>query len=70
MGVFRAQTPNGELIGMDGGGAGGNSTTMRLPGADVTVVALANAPGEEGLNRLRDEAFAWALAQPAGPPAA
>ena len=42
----------------------------RLPGADVTVVALANAAGGRGLDAIRDEAFAWALAQPAGPPAA
>jgi D-alanyl-D-alanine carboxypeptidase len=70
MGVYRVPSPNGELIGMDGGGAGGNSIMMRLPEADVTVVALANAPGEGGLDRLRDEAFAWALAQPAGRPAA
>ena len=62
MGVYRVPTPNGELIGMDGGGAGGNSTMTRLPGADVTVVALANAAGTGGLDHLRDEAFAWALA--------
>jgi hypothetical protein len=76
MGVYRVQSPNGELIGMDGGGAGGTSTMTRLPGADVTVVALANAAGTGGLDHLRDEAFAWALAgAPAGatpprPPAA
>ena len=70
MGVYRAQTPNGELLGMDGGGAGGNSTMMWHPGADATVVALANAPSEDGLDRVRDAAFAWALAQPEGPPAA
>jgi D-alanyl-D-alanine carboxypeptidase len=62
MGVYRVPSPNGELIGMDGGGAGGTSTMTRLPGADVTVVALANVAGEGGLDHLRDEAFAWALA--------
>ena len=62
MGVYRVQSPHGELIGMDGGGAGGTSTMTRLPEADVTVVALANVAGTEGLDHLRDEAFAWALA--------
>ena len=70
MGVYRTQSPNGELIGMDGGGAGGNSTMTRLPEADVTVVVLANVAGTGGLDHIRDEAFAWALAQRAGPPTA
>jgi D-alanyl-D-alanine carboxypeptidase len=63
MGVYRVQSPTGELIGMDGGGAGGTSTMtrLRLPGADVTVVVLANAAGTGGLDHIRDEAFAWAL---------
>ena len=50
MGVYRVPSPNGELIGMDGGGAGGTSTMIRLPAADVTVVALANAAGDGGLD--------------------
>ena len=55
----------------DGRGRGrGHLDHDGLPGADVTVVALANAAGGRGLDAIRDEAFAWALAQPAGPPAA
>ena len=54
MGVYRVPTPNGALIGIDGGGAGGNAIMLRLPAADVTVVALANAPAEGGLEPLRD----------------
>jgi CubicO group peptidase (beta-lactamase class C family) len=70
MGVLRVPTPHGELVGMDGGAAGGTATMMRLPRADVTVVALVNeAVGGEAFGRLRDGAFAWALARPPGPAA-
>jgi CubicO group peptidase (beta-lactamase class C family) len=62
MGVYRVQTPNGELVGMDGGGAGGTSTMMRQADEDVTVVALVNmAPDEGATDQIRDEAVKAAL---------
>ena len=71
MGVYRVQTPNGELIGMDGGSAGGTSNLMRLATADITVAVLANMSPDEGLvEGMRDEVIAWAVAQAAGTTAA
>ena len=48
MGVIRTQTSNGELVGMDGGSAGGTSTMRRLAAADLTVVVLVNVAPDEG----------------------
>src|SRR5262249_32836560 len=48
MGLYRAQTPNGELVGMDGQGPGASSSMMRLAAADLTVVVLANMAPDEG----------------------
>jgi CubicO group peptidase (beta-lactamase class C family) len=64
LGVYRIGSSNGELIGMDGQGAGYVSSMMRLPSAGVTVVALANmAPDAGALDTIRDESIAWSIAQ-------
>jgi CubicO group peptidase (beta-lactamase class C family) len=64
MGLYRAPSANGELVGMDGGGPGFTSYMMHHPDADVTVVVLANwAPDDGTIYELREEAFAWALAR-------
>jgi D-alanyl-D-alanine carboxypeptidase len=58
MGVIRFQTPNGTLVGMDGGSAGGNSTMQRLDPTDLTVVVLVNQDPDEGAtDRIRDAAI-------------
>lgn len=63
MGVIRSRTPNGALIGMDGGSAGGTSTMQRLESADVTVVVLINqAPDEGATDHVRDAAIEAVLA--------
>jgi D-alanyl-D-alanine carboxypeptidase len=62
-GLYQAVTPNGTLIGMDGGSAGFDANMMWLPEEEVTVVVLINrAPGDAASEALRDDAFAWALA--------
>ena len=63
MGVLRTQTQNGELVGMDGGSAGGTSTMRRLDAADLTVVVLTNlSPDEGATDRIRDEAVGVVVA--------
>ena len=63
MGVYRTQSPNGELVGMDGQGPGASSLMMRLAAADLTVVVLANmAPDEGATEVVRDEAIRTVLA--------
>jgi D-alanyl-D-alanine carboxypeptidase len=58
MGVYKIGSPNGELVGMDGAGPGANSSMMRLPEADLTVIVFNNmAPDEGATDQLRDEAF-------------
>jgi D-alanyl-D-alanine carboxypeptidase len=67
-GVYRVGSPNGELVGMDGQGAGYVSSMMRLPSAGVTVVVLANmAPDAGALDTIRDESIAWSIAQTTPP---
>jgi D-alanyl-D-alanine carboxypeptidase len=62
MGVIRSRTPNGPLVGMDGGSAGGNSTMQRLEGDDLTVVVLVNQDPDEGAcDQVRDGAIKEAL---------
>jgi D-alanyl-D-alanine carboxypeptidase len=64
LGVYRIGSSNGELIGMDGQGAGYVSSMMRLPSAGVTVVALTNMAHDAGaLDTTRDESIAWSIAQ-------
>ena len=68
LGVYRTGSPNGELVGMDGQGAGYVSSMMRLPSAGVTVVVLANmAPDAGALDTIRDESIAWSIAQTTPP---
>jgi len=40
LGIYRIGSTNGELVGMDGQGAGYVSSMMRLPSAGVTVVRV------------------------------
>jgi hypothetical protein len=66
LGVYRIGSPNGELVGMDGQGAGYVSSMMRLPSEGVTVVVLANmAPDAGATDTIRDEAIAWSIVQTA-----
>ncbi len=61
-GLYLDVTPNGTLIGMDGGSAGFNANMMWLREEEVTVVVLVNrAPDDGSSEALRDDAFAWAL---------
>lgn len=63
MGVYKIGSPSGELVGMDGTGPGANSSLMRLPDADLTVVVLDNlAPDEGATDMLRDEVIRLVLA--------
>jgi D-alanyl-D-alanine carboxypeptidase len=48
MGVYKIESPSGELIGMDGAGPGANSSMMRLEEADLTVLVLDNMSPDEG----------------------
>ena len=52
MGVYKIETPSGELVGMDGVGPGANSAMMRHPEADLTVVILDNMAPDEGATEL------------------
>jgi CubicO group peptidase (beta-lactamase class C family) len=71
LGLYTLETPNGKLVGMDGSGAGFNSSMMRLPDADLVVTLLINKGPDEGEpDTIRDAAFAWALAGAPGTPAA
>jgi D-alanyl-D-alanine carboxypeptidase len=64
MGLYQIGSPNGALVGNDGQSAGFSSSMMRLSEADITVVVLTNmAPDEGTLDKVRDEAIAWVLAQ-------
>jgi D-alanyl-D-alanine carboxypeptidase len=58
MGVYRAPSDNGVLIGMDGQGPGFTSSMMRLSEGDINVVTLVNiAPDEGAGDGIRDAAF-------------
>ena len=70
-GIYRIETPHGELIGMDGSGPGFDASMMRLPAADITVVVLANmAPGGALTEGIRDDAIAVMLAAVSATPIA
>jgi hypothetical protein len=63
LGVMRTQTPNGALIGMDGGSAGGSATMRRPEGEDLNVVVLLNlSPDDGATDRIRDAAITAVLA--------
>ncbi len=53
---------DGDVIGMDGSIAGGNSTMRRLEVEDLNFVVLVNlGPDEGGIGRIRDEAVGMVL---------
>ena len=62
MGIYRIETDNGTLTGMDGAGAGFVSSMMRQDDADITVVILANEAPDLGVDTLRDQVIAQVLA--------
>jgi D-alanyl-D-alanine carboxypeptidase len=63
MGIYKIDTPNGKLVGMDGTGPGANSTMMRLEDDDLTVVMIDNVAPDEGATEiLRDEVVRLVLA--------
>jgi len=62
MGVYRIETANGTLTGMDGSGAGFVSSLMRQDDAGITVVILANMAPDLGVDAARDEVIAGVLA--------
>ncbi len=62
MGVYRIETDNGTLTGMDGAGAGFVSSMMRQDDADITVVILANAAPDQGVDTARDAVIREVLA--------
>jgi D-alanyl-D-alanine carboxypeptidase len=67
MGLYRTSTPNGTLVGMDGGSAGFTAYMMHSPEEDVTVVVLGNlAPDDGTLYRLYNDALAWTLTHDSG----
>jgi D-alanyl-D-alanine carboxypeptidase len=56
IGVYKIDTPSGQMDGMDGTGPGANSLMMRLEAADLTVILMNNmAPDQGATERLRDE---------------
>jgi D-alanyl-D-alanine carboxypeptidase len=62
MGVYKIGTPNGELVGMDGTGPGANSSMMRLPEEELTVVMIDNVAPDGGATEIfRDEIFRTVL---------
>jgi hypothetical protein len=62
LGLYRIESPNGVLTGMDGVGPGFIASMMRLDEEDVTVVALVNmAPDDGTTDAIRDEAISWTL---------
>jgi len=63
MGVIRSQTPNGPLVGMDGGSAGGSSTMQRLEESDLTVIVLINQAPDDGATQIRDAVIKEALGE-------
>ncbi len=65
MGVYRIETDNGTLTGMDGSGAGFVSSLMRQDDAGITVVILANMAPDLGVDAARDEVIAGVLAKDA-----
>jgi D-alanyl-D-alanine carboxypeptidase len=61
-GLYKSVTPNGILVGMDGGSAGFDANMMWLEDQDLTVVVLVNrAPGDGSSEALRDEAITLVL---------
>jgi CubicO group peptidase (beta-lactamase class C family) len=62
MGIYRIETDNGTLTGMDGSGVGFVSSMMRHDDADITVVILANAAPDLGVDAARDQVIADMLA--------
>jgi len=62
MGIYRIETDNGTLTGMDGSGPGFVSTMMRQDDSDITVAILANVAPDLGVDTARDQAIAEVLA--------
>ncbi len=63
-GLIRAETPDGTVVGMDGGSAGFGAQMMWMPDEEITVVTMVNwAPGDGSAEAVRDEAFAQVLKQ-------
>ena len=52
IGLYKIDTPNGQLDGMDGTGPGANSMMMRLEAADLTVILIDNMAPDEGATEL------------------
>jgi len=61
-GLIQIVTPNGTLVGMDGGSAGFDANMMWMPDEELAVVVLVNrAPDDGSTGALRDEAFTQVL---------
>ena len=52
IGVYKTDTPNGQLAGSDGAGPGANSAMMRLADADLTVILIDNMAPDGGASEL------------------
>jgi D-alanyl-D-alanine carboxypeptidase len=56
IGLYKIDTPSGQVDGMDGTGPGANSFMMRLKAEDLTVIMFDNmAPDEGATETLRDK---------------
>jgi D-alanyl-D-alanine carboxypeptidase len=53
MGIYKIETPNGVLVGMDGTGPGANSSMMRLEADDLTVLMIDNVAPDQGTTEIR-----------------
>jgi D-alanyl-D-alanine carboxypeptidase len=63
LGVLRAHTPDGQLVGHEGDGPGAVARMFRLPETDLTIVLLTNSGGTDDLvSALFADAMRAALA--------
>lgn len=58
LGVYRADSPAGTILAMDGGSAGFNSDMIWLPDLGISLVMLANLGGSPLIEQLRDQVIA------------
>ena len=61
MGVFRLDTPSGEIVGNSGDGIGSAARMYQPTGTDLTLVLLSNSSDSETVDAVFVEAVRVAL---------